>query len=130
MLCSILGIKIRDRIRFGNINGDSGAREVGWVIKNLKLKYAGYLSREKNKWNRIAEEWSSKYLRKKQCGPLTPWRDELVEDWNPMDKDDKGQGRVEEDGESLCPHSGGFDGLTATYEYMPKLSIQDCEIKN
>lgn len=38
MLCSILGVKIRDKIRLENIYGESGAREVRWVIKKTFSK--------------------------------------------------------------------------------------------
>lgn len=35
----------------------------------------------------------------------------------------EGQGGVEEEGESLCPHPGGIDGLTGTY-YLHAKSIE------
>lgn len=38
MLRSIIEVKISDKIKLENIYGESGAREIGWVVKKIKTQ--------------------------------------------------------------------------------------------
>ena len=54
MLRSILGLRLKDRVRIEEIFNKSKAKKVGVVTRKLKYKYAGHIVRDtKYKWNKI-----------------------------------------------------------------------------
>ncbi len=81
MLRNILNIKIKDKVRLTEIHKESEARDIGWVIKMLKLSCAGHLVTGKDKWNKIVEEWLPNYWKRKKGRPPRKWRDELVREF-------------------------------------------------
>ncbi len=59
MLRSILGIKLKDKIRKDFIKETTKSTDNGYIIKKLKVKYAGHSAREDNsKWNYKATVWT------------------------------------------------------------------------
>ncbi len=78
MLRNVLNIKSKDKFRLTEILKEREAKDIEWVIKKLKLNYARHPAREKNKWNKIVEEWSLRYQKRKKGRPPRRWRDELV----------------------------------------------------
>ncbi len=52
ILRSILGVKIKDKIRLNCIRGKTKCKDKGYTITKLKFKYAGHMAREgSKKWN-------------------------------------------------------------------------------
>jgi len=51
MLRSLLGVKLRDKIRLGEIYSKTRARQVGVITRTLKFKYAGHMYRD------VSQKW-------------------------------------------------------------------------
>ena len=50
---SILGIERRDRIKNENIRKETGAKDMRYTIRKLKIKYAGHVARQgENRWSK------------------------------------------------------------------------------
>ncbi len=52
MIRTILGIRLKDKILVNNMRKQAGAKNIGYKIKKLKLKYVGHMARsDAEKWN-------------------------------------------------------------------------------
>ena len=79
MLRSILGIKIKDKIKISDILQTSKTRHISETIKKLKLGYAGHVAREsKFKLNHRLTFWRPTGGKRRVGRPLTRWVDEVV----------------------------------------------------
>ncbi len=78
MLRSILGKKRRDRISNRKIREKTKSRDIGYIIKKLKWKYAGHIIRRKgNRWEKTVLNWVPYDQKRKKGRPKTRWVDEI-----------------------------------------------------
>ncbi len=91
MLRSMIGSKQKDKIKKSQIKRRTGAKNIGLVINELKFNYAGHMSRGRDKWNKLIEEWTPLDQKRNRERPPTRWRNSLVRDfgllWKRMAKD-------------------------------------------
>ncbi len=81
MLRSILGVKIRNKIKLSTVLEKSRTKRVGWFVKKLKMGFAGHLVRGKEKWGKITIEWWTRHLKRNKGRPPTLCRNELERDF-------------------------------------------------
>ncbi len=101
MLRSILGIRLKDKVKNEIIRKQTGAKNIGYIIKKLKLKYAGHMIRNNSeKWNLKCTLWEPLDRKRKRGRPVTRWIDEflnfLVPCWSQTARDRKRWKRVKE----------------------------------
>ncbi len=77
---SILGIRLKDKILVNNMRKQTGAKNIGYKIKKLKLKYAGNMARENSeKWNLMTTLWTPREYKRKRGRPPTRWTKEILD---------------------------------------------------
>lgn len=75
---SISSVKKRDRIENREIRNRIGVRYIGFIIKNLKFKYAGHITRGKSdKWVERITECTPYDKKRRKSRPRTRWKDEI-----------------------------------------------------
>ncbi len=103
MLRSILNIKRQGKIKTSEIKGRTKIRDIGYIIKKIKFKYAGHLVWGKDSWNKIVTEWTPMEYKRKRGRPLTRWRDKIEGEvgllWH-------NAATLETDNGGLCPKMG------------------------
>ena len=78
----ILGVSKRDRIKNNYIREKTGAKDIIYTIKKLKVKYAGHVARQcETRWPRKMMEWIPWDQKRGRGRPATRWRDDLVKEW-------------------------------------------------
>lgn len=82
---SILGVKLKDRVRNTVLRSKTGISDVGVAIAKLKWNWAGHVCRmNPDRWARIATEWVPDG-RRKRGRPRRRWRDDFdsyLADWS------------------------------------------------
>ena len=74
----ILGIKRGTKIRNEEIRKRTNSKEVGYLIKKQKFKYAGHMIRgSKERWARKVTDWLPYGNRRGRGRPNTRWEDEI-----------------------------------------------------
>ena len=73
----MLGIKKIDKIRNSDIRGRSGMKDVGYIIKKQKFRYAGHVMRQEGRWGRKILEYTPWNRKRTRRRPVTRWRDEI-----------------------------------------------------
>ncbi len=64
---NILGIRLKDKIRNKEIRSRTNSTKIFYIIKKLKINYAGHLAREnKDKWNRASTFWIPRDRKRKK----------------------------------------------------------------
>ncbi len=58
MLRGILNIRLRDKVKIFKIKRKTNVRDIGYLIKKIKMKYAGHLVRWRENWSKIIREWT------------------------------------------------------------------------
>lgn len=80
MFRSILKIKLKDKIKLLDIKEKIKVKDIGYIIRKLKWKYAGHLMREKNfKWHKTATDWTPYGHKRARGRPMLRWRDDFKE---------------------------------------------------
>lgn len=70
MVCSILDLKLKDKVKVQTIRNKTNTSDIGWTVKKLKLGYAGYLARSHwTKWNKKTEAWYQRDLKRGEGDP-------------------------------------------------------------
>ncbi|KAK7602581.1 hypothetical protein V9T40_008170 [Parthenolecanium corni] len=58
MLRSILGIRLKDKVRVETIRQKINAADIGWDVRKLKCNHAGHLATETDSGSKIFYEWT------------------------------------------------------------------------
>ena len=75
---SVLGVRIKDKIRLNKIKNVTKFKNVNKVWKTLKWKWAGHMIREKNeKWTKKILEWYPRNGKRCKGRPTKRWEDDL-----------------------------------------------------
>ncbi len=82
---SLLGVRRKDRIRNEVIREKTGMIDIRYMVKKLKMKYAGHVCRrEGRRWERKVEEWVPYDKKRSKGRPVTRWRDEIRKEFGPL----------------------------------------------
>ncbi len=77
---SILGISRKERIKNITIRKKTLAKDVGYLSKKLKWKFAGrMIRREENRWEKHIFKWIPYNGKRRKGRPKRRWKDELRE---------------------------------------------------
>ncbi len=74
---SILNIRHRDKVKIFAIKKKTNVRDIGYLIKNMKMKYAGHLVRGRENWNKSVREYTPTGAKRRRGRPITRWRNKI-----------------------------------------------------
>jgi hypothetical protein len=75
---SIIDVKRRDRVRNALVRKKTGATDIRYLIKKMKYRYAGHISRkEGNRWEKILLDWTPYGNKRNRGRPRLRWEDEI-----------------------------------------------------
>ncbi len=60
---------MKDKVRLSEIIEHTGASDIGWRVKKLKLNFAGHVVKGVDKWVKLAVEWSPYNWKRKRGRP-------------------------------------------------------------
>ena len=98
----LLNVKLKDRIRITIIRQRTRVTDIVQYVTNTKLKWAGHIARMKgDRWTMRSTEWQIKGVRSSGRAKRR-WRHDGATGIG-MDKDSKGQRKLEDTGGRLLP---------------------------
>ncbi len=76
---SVRGKKLKDRVRNSKIRDLMGTKNLKYVVKKLKLRYAGHIKRyNEDRWEKRVLEWTPYGNKRKKGRPKRRWEEEII----------------------------------------------------
>ena len=99
----MLNVKLKYRIRNTTIRQRTRVTDIVLYVTNTKWKWDGHITQmEDNRWTIRSTEWQIEGLRSVES-PKRRWRDDIVGQRCSVDKESKGQRKLEDSGGGLLP---------------------------